>query len=265
MRNRVIVLLGTVVLFVVAVLWLPNVPGMKPSRLAKDLPKAFNDWTGTPREPGEKERSILAQDTEFERMQYSHRDGFLPPVEASIVFSGKNLSQSIHRPEVCMRAQGWQFVSESYHNWKGVLPDGEILPIKEIICRQPHLFKDEEGLLKPTILDNGEKLFIWMAFYYTFIGHERIVAGHYERTGEDIKDRLFKGHDQRWAYATFSSIISKKYVEQGASTGSLAILDEEGTRSHMSSFLKELLPRILAAPGEGSDDSITTKDNPAHE
>ena len=265
MKKRAIVLLGIAILSLGAVLWLPDIPKMKPSRLANELPEMFNDWTGKPKEAGARERKVLAQDTEFERMQYFHRDEGLPSVEASIVFSGENLSQSIHRPEVCLRAQGWEFVSEAYHNWEGILPDGEILPVKEIICKQVHRYKDDEGRLNPTILENGKELMIWRSFCYTFIGHERIVSGHYERTAEDIKDRLFKGYDQRWAYATFSSFISGKYAGQGASIGSMIVLDEAETRGHIRSFLKELLPKILSAPGEGSDDSIINEDHPAHE
>lgn len=259
MKKRVFVLLGVVTLFVGSVLSLPDVPTMKPSRLAKELPETFHSWTGKPQEVGKRERKILAQDTEFERMRYFHMDNQLPSVEASIVFSGKNLSQSIHRPEVCLRAQGWQFVKEASHKWEGILPDGEVLPVREIICKQIHRYRTDDGELEPTILENGKPLEIWMSFFYTFIGHEQIVSGHYERTAEDIKDRLFKGYDQRWAYATFSSMITGKYAEQGASTGSQLILSEDQTRGHVSEFLKELLPVILASPGEGIDESITNK------
>lgn len=259
MKKRGLILLGVVALFVGSVLSLPEVPTMKPSRLAKELPENFSNWTGKPQEVGERERKILAQDTEFERMRYFHLDDELPAVEASIVFSGKNLSQSIHRPEVCLRAQGWQFVKEASHKWEGLLPDGEVLPVREIICKQIHHFKNDEGELEPTLLENGKPLEIWMSFYYTFIGHEQIVSGHYERTAEDIKDRLFKGYDQRWAYATFSSVITGKYAEQGAPTGNQMILNEDETRGHVSRFLKELLPIILSSPGKGVDDSITNE------
>ena len=230
---------------------------MKASRLARDLPESFGDWIGIPVEPGTREKEILAKDTEFERMQYSHVDGIRPPIEVSVVFSGKNLSQSIHRPEVCLRAQGWEFVSESYFSWDDVLTNGERLPVKEIICRLVRMQKSENGELEPVLLENGEKAYVWRAFYYTFLGHTKIVSGHYQRTGEDIKDRLIRGYDQRWAYVTVSSYITKKFAEQGVQTGRLAILDEGGTKKHVAEFLRELLPLVVAAPGGGSDPSLT--------
>jgi len=257
MKKRAAMLLFVALAFAGIVFAFPKASSMKSSRLARDLPEEFGDWMGIPSEPGKREKEVLAKDTEFERMQYSHLDGIRPPVEVSVVFSGKNLSQSIHRPEVCLRAQGWEFVSERYFSWDGVLPNGEPLPVKEIICRIVRMeSRGEGGEPEPVVLANGEKAYVWRAFYYTFLGHTEIVAGHYERTGEDIKDRLFKGYDQRWAYATFSSFITGKFVEQGYSTGRFAVLNEEQTTEHIADFLRELVPLVVAAPGEGVDPSL---------
>lgn len=256
MKTRAIVLLVAVVIFTGIVLLFPDVEGMKASRLSKNLPTTVGRWIGKPQEPGEKEKQVLANDTEFERMQYVDTGGRLPSVEASIVFSGKNLSQSIHRPEVCLRAQGWQFVSEKYLSWENLLPDGELLPVKEIVCRRLYQVANDEGDPEDVMLENGEKAYIWRVFYYTFVGHEKIVSGHYQRTGEDIKDRLFKGYDQRWAYATFSSFITKKHDEQGFPQGDVLVLDEKETEGHIVEFLKKLLPIVIASPGDGFDETL---------
>ncbi|MFT7301343.1 MAG: hypothetical protein ACI8UZ_000174 [Akkermansiaceae bacterium] len=256
MKTRAIILLVAVAIFTGLVLILPDVEGMKASRLSKSLPTSVGSWAGKPQEPGEKEKRILANDTEFERMQYLDTEGRLPSVEASVVFSGKNLSQSIHRPEVCLRAQGWQFISERSLSWEDLLPNGEALPVKEIVCRRLYQTANDEGDPEDVILKNGEKAYIWRVFYYTFVGHEKIVSGHYQRTGEDIKDRLFKGYDQRWAYATFSSFITKKHEEQGFNQGDVLVLDEKETENHIFEFLKKLLPVVIAPPGEGFDESL---------
>lgn len=261
MKKRVTVLLVSVLAFVGALLAIPDAPTMKPSRLAKSLPEEFSNWVGAPEEPGEREKNILARDTEFERVTYSDADGILPAVQASIVFSGKNLSQSIHRPEVCLRAQGWQFVSERFVSWENVLPNGEALPLKEVVCRMLHQRKNEKEEFEPVLDSKGNKTYLWRMFYYTFIGHEAILAGHYQRTGEDIKDRLFKGYDQRWAYATFSSFITLNHVEQGISSHQGVSLDQAETSEHIRSFLKDLLPRVISAPGQGYDESLANGKN----
>ena len=231
---------------------------MKASRLAKSLPESFGAWVGKPEEPGEREKAILARDTEFERITYFDQDGLLPSTQASLVFSGKNLSQSIHRPEVCLRAQGWTFVSERYLSWKDVLPGGETLPVKEIVCRRVFQRNNAEGDPEPLILENGETAHLWRVFYYTFAGHEKILAGHYQRTFEDMKDRLIEGYDQRWAYATFSSYVTLKHAEQGFRLERGTALNLEETGMHIRSFLKKLLPLVISDPGEGYDESLET-------
>ena len=256
MKIRAIVLLVFVAVFAVILFLIPETSEMKASRLSKTLPTTVGNWMGKPQEPGVKEKKILARDTEFERMSYFDSLGRRPSIEASIVFSGKNLSQSIHRPEVCLRAQGWEFVSERYLTWSGLLPEGELLPVKELICRQVYRVLNKDGEPEDVLLEDGAKAYIWRSFYYTFIGHEEIVAGHYERTWEDIKDRLFQGYDQRWAYVTFSSSITKKHDEQGLYQGDIHLLDEKDVESHVVEFLRELAPAVIAPSGEGKDQSL---------
>lgn len=261
MKKRMIILSALVTAFVGAILAIPETPEMKPSRLARNLPKSFANWRGAPEQPGEREIAILAKDTEFERMNYRDVDGILPSVQASVVFSGKNLSQSIHRPEVCLRAQGWEFVTERNVSWKGVLPDEEVLPLREIVCRRVFQREGEDGEPVDVTLPNGKKKYLWRIFYYTFVGHEKILSGHYQRTGEDMKDRLLKGHDQRWAYATFSSYITLKHAKQGIHGGSGIALDLPETSAHLRTFLSQLLPLVISAPGEGYDQSLASGKN----
>ena len=257
MKKRAAILLAVVLTFVGVIIAFPKGAQMRASRLSKELPEQFGDWSGRPQEVGSREKAVLPGDTEFERMEYRHLGQTKPPVQVSIVFSGKNLSQSIHRPEVCLRAQGWEFASERYFIWDDILPNRERLPVKEIVCRIARMERNESGDPVAVLLPNGEQSYEWRAFYYTFFGHSKIVSGHYQRTGEDIKDRLFKGYDQRWAYATVSSFISQKFVDQGFVVGSLEVMDEVETKQHIIEFLQELLPLIVADPGEGTDPSLS--------
>lgn len=45
--------------------------------------------------------------------------------------------------------------------------------------------------------------------YYFFVGHDRITNDHLGRTIVDMKDRLLKGRDQRWAYVSTSMWFGK--------------------------------------------------------
>lgn len=224
---------------------------MKSSRLATELPAKFGAWEGTRVMVSERELSVLATDTRFERRVYERPfNGTLPGVEASFVFSGKDINNSIHRPEVCLVTQGWNFVRQRTLMISGILPDGEDLPVRELVCRKTRRNQDGELVRLP----DGSFLEDWQILYYTFIGAESITASHYGRIFHDIRDRVIGGYDQQWAYATFSSLVPGKYAEQGIDIGILEPLDLDGAGGHLADFMRELLPDLL---GNGSDESST--------
>ncbi len=241
LSRRLMVLGGVMALAFSAVFLLPEVSPMKESRLALQLPVEFGDWEGRPVAIGERELMILANDTSFERKSYTNWfNPSLPPVEVSIVFSGKDLNNSIHRPEVCLRTQGWNFVSERFIAVPGVL-QGEAFPVKEIICSRKRRDEENNVLKGP----DGQPIEDWQILYYTFIGHERITPGHYQRTFADIHDRVVGGYDQRWAYATFATIVTGKYAEQGMQLGILKPMNLEQSGEFLGAFIRELLPKVV--------------------
>ena len=95
---------------------MPRRGEVQDSSISMDLPTGMNPygWHGTRRQESEQERGILAPDTEFSKADYVQE---LPisldatetvPVlcRVSIVKSGHDLNNSIHRPERCLPAQG---------------------------------------------------------------------------------------------------------------------------------------------------------------
>jgi hypothetical protein len=226
-------------------LLLPKASPMKPSRLATELPAKFGAWEGTRMMVSERELQVLAADTRFERRLYERPfNRTLPSVEASLVFSGKDINNSIHRPEVCLVTQGWNFVRQRYVMVPGILPNGEDLPVRELVCRKNRRGADGELVRLPS----GDLLEDWQILYYTFIGAESVTASHYGRVFHDIRDRVIGGYDQQWAYATFSSLVPGKYAEQGVDIGILEALDLDGAGEHLANFMRDLLPDLLG-PG----------------
>ena len=95
---------------------MPRRGEVQDSSISMDLPTGMNPygWHGTRRQESEQERGILAPATEFSKADYVQE---LPisldatetvPVlcRVSIVKSGHDLNNSIHRPERCLPAQG---------------------------------------------------------------------------------------------------------------------------------------------------------------
>ena len=228
---------------------IPNAGPIRPSRLAQRLPEECGSWFGRPVPVSDRELSVLAEDTVFVRSQYEKLGGdLLFPVEASLVFSGKDMNNSIHRPENCLRAQGWTFVSERYVNIGDVLPGEAGFPVREIVCKKARRNPETQEFVR---LPNGNVFEDWQLIFYTFIGANDITPSHYGRTFRDIRDRLTGGYDQQWAYATFATMIPSQYAGQGLSLGATQPLDENQTRELLAGFMRELLPPLVA-PGKSA-------------
>jgi hypothetical protein len=225
---------------------LPEVSPMRPSRLKSQMPETLGDWDSRKIPITGRELDVLADDTSFERRIYSSfSDLSVPQIEASIVFSGKDMSTSIHRPEVCLRTQGWNFVRERFVTLPQMTADGQPMTVREIICSKNR--RDPEAGT-PVVLPNGKFLVDWQILYYTFIGATDATASHYGRTFIDIRDRVLGGFDQQWAYATFSSVIPGRYADQGVDIGTFDPLDENQTGKHLETFMRQLMPTVLQPP-----------------
>ena len=222
-----------------SLIWfLPKSGEMRLSRLARHLPMKVGSMVGYRGEISEEELKILAKDTEFERLQYVNSlNPTQPPIEASVVFSGKDLNNSIHRPERCLRAQGWNFIKQRKITVRNALPDGSDIPFREIVCE------------KPVKLKNGKTIKVTRVQYYTFFGHTAITEDHYGRTLQDMKDRLFKGYDQQWAYATFSMPVNSKDLVEAGLVRPGSVYSLEDSEKMLKKFIKQLLPVVVDRKG----------------
>lgn len=174
-----------------SVLLLPKYPVMLTSCISPDMPLHYDlaGWHGTKTQESEKERHILANDTRFSKAIYKHIprvpwEKHLPPVNVSIVYSGKDLNASIHRPETCLPAQGHMDLQSSVHPIE--LKDGRTIlftrlaskiPTKELRSKRLHYIH-----------------------YYVFFGHNTLCHTHLQRNLQDILDRCLLGKVQSWAY-----------------------------------------------------------------
>jgi hypothetical protein len=112
-------------------------------------------------------------------------------VSLSIVMSGYDLNNSIHRPERCMPAQGHTILDST--DLQIALNGGKEFDVKRL--KTVRSVSQEDS--KTTLVQN-------YITYYFFIGHDQVTNDHLARTFIDIKDRLVRGMDQRWAYVSAS-------------------------------------------------------------
>ena len=208
---------------------LPFDPELKESAISPDLPvgTAIPGWYGEKTQPSAKERGSLAADTVFSKAIYrSCYDSpssdkpycFGPQVSVSIVYSGRDMNASIHRPERCLPMQGHMELS-------GTDATLELANGKTITLRRLQSF---------TLPENNTETRLQHIHYYVFVGHDRICHSHLTRTLYDMWDRFALGRTQRWAYLQVGSYW-------GGNTG----ITEEEADAALLSLIAELAARQI--------------------
>ena len=191
-----------------AIYFLPQVGAVAQSAVKMDLPTRSGVWMMEGQAPSKAELGTLAPDTQFSKaMCFAARpgeinlDGQLIPdvLQLSIVLSGSDINNSIHRPERCMPAQGHNILSSTEPTLK--LANGREFAAKRLVSLQ--------SVRNPANKEREEYLRYNCLPYYFFVGHDRVTNDHLSRTFIDIKDRLVRGMDQRWAYASVSMWYGK--------------------------------------------------------
>jgi len=212
-----------------SVFLLPKKIEIHPAAIEPALPTFVGEWYGTDQAVTQGEKDSLGPDTQFVRKLYTNARG--DQIFVSIVFSGPDMSTSIHRPERCLPAQGWTIADTTIRE----------VPVEGGALEATRL-RNVRHIQKP---DNGETVSIYSLDYYWFVGHSAQTASHLRRTWIDMRDRILKGENQQWAYVTVVSLISKGFKPFGRS--------ESETDAVITSFIGELVPQLQRHFGVASD------------
>jgi hypothetical protein len=208
---------------------LPKASEMADSAALMELPEASGDWWLEPQPASMEEIGTLGAETAFAKATCLRpRPGEFTGIgrrvydliDLSIVLSGSDLNTSIHRPERCMPAQGHLITASA-----------------DVVLRTHagHEFKAKR-LRSVKTLPGAERGVpgrrVECVTYYFFVGHDRITNDHLERTLVDMKDRLLRGMDQRWAYVSATAMFGelpwtgKPVSEEEADAGIREFLSE---------------------------------------
>jgi hypothetical protein len=77
--------------------------------------------------------------------------------------------------------------------------------------------------------------------YYWFVGYQRMTASHLTRTAMDLRDRILRGYNQKWAYVTVATTVTGGLIPGGKS--------EDETAAMMEEFIQELMPKLQRPDG----------------
>jgi len=165
------------------------------------------------------EKAELPADTEFAKYEYSRLGG--GRLQANIVLSGRERS-SIHRPQRCLVAQGYEVLRSSTETI--ALGEGDV----KVMLLETMRHVRRAGAPSE---DRPARLAYW------FVGGRRSTPFHLVRMFWTGWDRLFHGTACRWAY-----VIVLQYGE-----GSRSAFARD-----LESFLPHWYPQILTE--DGSED-----------
>jgi hypothetical protein len=142
----------------------------------------------------------------------------LKQIDLSIVLSGTDINNSIHRPERCMPSQGHQIYDAKSDLLKTAA--GKTFPVRNLTS------------LQVVPLKSGESLKLNCVTFYFFIGQKEITEDHLRRTFIDMRDRLLRGQDQRWAYVSASMWFSE--------AGEYGLTSRDNAEKEIRQFLSDL-------------------------
>lgn len=212
-----------------SIYFLPQTGDVAQSAINMTMPKTIGDWFLRPIPPSQAEIDILSKDTKFAKAvclcprpgEFSLSGEMIPDrADLAVVLSGYDLNNSIHRPERCMPAQGHSNLRSTTIPVQ--LANGRTLTVRRIRSTQTLVHPENRKL---------DQHFECVTYYF-FVGHDRVEYDHLQRTLADMKDRLIRGMDQRWAYVTasmwFGKIpwIEKPVTEAEADSKVLGVLRE---------------------------------------
>lgn len=204
---------------------LPEGSQMNPAAMTEVLPLNYEleGWYGERRQESERERAWLAKDTRFSKADYTLRrqsifDKVLPPVHVSLVFSGSDINNSIHRPERCLPSQGHINLKSSTQSFR--LDDGREITLTRLGSELPHADLPDKKLN--------------FIHYYIFVGSDAITHTHIQRTLLDMRDRILMGKTQKWAY-----------FQAGTYWSPHLDVSEQEADAVLSKLMCQLLPRII--------------------
>lgn len=183
------------------------------------LPEILNfEWMGKRVAVTEQESASLPDDTGFSRAIYRNfRDEY---VFVSVVLSGKDRS-SIHRPEICLDAQGWEIVSRRRHELAVPRVTGHGLEVTLLEIQR----RGRDGELVRSL------------FAYWFIGDGVSIAHHWDRVVTGFVDRVLHFKRTRWAYVFAQTRV---------------LGDQEGSLDNIEAVIELVIPNLY----EGSQHSV---------
>jgi hypothetical protein len=162
----------------------------------------------------------LPDDTSFGKCLYTAKDGF--QTCANVVLMGTDRS-SIHKPQVCLTAQGWKI-------------DDSASKVETIRMTRPFAYDLPVMRLTGTVQvqENGQDRTVRGVYVYWFVDGTKLTAEHWQRMWWMARDLLQTGVLDRFAYVAYLS-----FCEPG---------QEDATFQRMKTIITDTVPEFQLVP-----------------
>jgi hypothetical protein len=136
--------------------------------------------------------NMLPRDTSFGQRLYTADDGFQALVNVVLMGSSR---ASIHKPQICLTAQGWKI-------------NDALTRVEQVHLEKPFPYDLPMMLLLSTkqMELNGQTVTKQGVYVYWFVDADRYTPHHAQRMLWTAKDILFTGVLDRWAYIFYFSV-----------------------------------------------------------
>ncbi len=186
-----------------------------------DLPERVLDFTSTNVPESAVELGYFPKDTSYARRVYQAPDGF--GVNTIIILMGADRT-SIHRPEYCLLGQGWNVDKKT--------------EVKVPIDGAPHY---ELPVMKWVISKTfespvGQKQEARGFYVFWFVADNEQTTGNVQLQCHLVKDLLFTGVLQRWAYISCFAICAPG--------------QEDAAFERMEKLIAAAVPEFQVPPGK---------------
>lgn len=217
---RVVVVLILSVGMVLAFKLTSSVNSTTESGVIMELPSQVNGFSGKDAAASEGERYVLPKDTEIVKKSYS--DSFGDPINAQVVLAGAE-KRSIHRPELCLPAQGWS------------IDRRETIPVRLADGRSISVMADH--ISRPVEISPGVTKTLPSLYCYWFVGNRVTTSSHLHRLLLTSWDRVIHHKNHRWAYIAVSAPVLQGFMPNGK--------DAKATQKMMTDFIAALAPSVM--------------------
>jgi hypothetical protein len=165
-------------------------PGVKTrpldeQRLEVLLPEEVADYTSQEKSVDDTTRGTLPKDTSFGQRLYQAPDGFRARINVVLMGSDRT---SLHKPQFCVRGQGWRIDSSQKDVVRMTRPRAYDLPVTELRLSEE----------KPGTYDGLHGVYV-----YWFVADGEYTREHWQRMWWMARDLMRTGVLQRWAYINY--------------------------------------------------------------